>query len=363
MFETIFLIAVGLYFLQSFMLLVGAGKRYKKIPYEKLPSVSVIVAARNEEENIGRCLSSLDGLEYPEGKIEIIIVDDNSTDATRGIVESFISGKPKFKCICTTHKVDHLKGKTNALANALEIARGEVILTTDADCQVPSGWAKSIASYYEEDVAMVCGYTTQEATSQFSGMQMLDFMYLLTVAAGSMNLNFPLSCIGNNMSYRKSAYKEIGGYEALKFSVTEDFNLLKAMFKLGKYKIIYPLESEALVESKPCYDFKSLFWQKKRWGVGGLDSDMKGFLVMASGFLANLFTVLTPFFFSATALYLVVFKISTDFFVLYPVLKRFNLVKKLKYFASFEIYFIIYVLLLPFIVIPSRKVVWKGRNY
>ncbi|MGE5439849.1 MAG: glycosyltransferase [Bacteroidota bacterium] len=363
MFETIFLIAVGLYFLQSFMLLGGAGKIYKKIPYEKLPSVSVIVSARNEEENIGRCLNSLDRLEYPEGKIEIIIVDDSSTDSTRKIVEDFISGKPKFKCICTTHKVDHLKGKTNALANAIEIAKGEVILTTDADCQVQPEWARSIASYYEEDVAMVCGYTTQEATDQFSGMQMLDFMYLLTVAAGSMNLNFPLSCIGNNMSYRKSAYKEIGGYEALKFSVTEDFNLLKAMFKLGRYKIIYPLEAGALVESKPCYDFKSLFWQKKRWGVGGLDSDIKGFLVMASGFLANLFTVLTPFFFSATAFYLVVFKISTDFFVLYPVLKKFNLVKKLKYFASFEVYFIIYVLLLPFIVIPSRKVVWKGRNY
>ncbi|MGE5430670.1 MAG: glycosyltransferase [Syntrophomonadaceae bacterium] len=363
MFEIIFLIAAGLYFLQSFVLLIGAGKKYKKIPSEELPTVSVIVAARNEEDNIGRCLESLNNLQYPEGKLEILIVDDNSTDSTRPIIENFISDKPKFKCICTTHKVDHLKGKTNALANALEIAAGEVIMTTDADCQVPPGWVRSIASYYDKDVAMVCGYTTQEASDQFSGMQMLDFMYLLTVAAGSMNLNFPLSCIGNNMSYRKSAYKEIGGYEALRFSVTEDFNLLKAMFRMGKYKIIYPLEPEALVESKPCSDMKSLYWQKKRWGVGGLDSDMRGFIVMASGFLASLCTALTPFFFSSTALYLAVFKISTDYFMLFPILKRFNLAGKLKYFASFEIYFIIYVLLLPLIVIINRKVVWKGRNY
>lgn len=363
MFEIIFLTAVGLYFLQSFILLIGAGKKYKKIPYEKLPTVSVIVAARNEEENIVRCLSSLDCLQYPEGKLEIIIVDDNSTDNTHSIVEKFISGKPKFKCITTTHKVDHLKGKTNALANALEIAVGEVIMTTDADCKVPPEWVKSIASYYEDDVAMVCGYTTQIADSQFSGMQMLDFMYLLTVAAGSMNLKIPLSCIGNNMSYRKSAYKETGGYEALPFSVTEDFNLLHAMSRLGKYKIIYPLEPEALVESKPCEDVKSLFWQKKRWGVGGLDSGIIGFLVMASGYVAQLAIALTPFLFSANALYLTVFKISTDFFVLYPVLKRFNLTKKLRYFVSFEIYFIIYVLLLPFIVLPNRKVVWKGRKY
>lgn len=363
MFETIFLIAVGLYFLQSFLLLAGAGRRFKKIPEGEMPSVSVIVAARNEEDNIERCLKSLDALLYPEGMLEIIIVDDNSTDNTRMIVDKFISGKVKFKCISTSHSVDHLKGKTNALANALEIAAGEVIMTTDADCEVKPEWVRSIASYYEKDVAMVCGFTTQTAESQFTGMQMLDFMYLLTVAAGSMNLNFPLSCIGNNMSYRKSAYKETGGYEALPFSVTEDFNLLKALFRLGKYKIIYPLETGALVESKPCSDFKSLFWQKKRWGVGGLDSDIKGFLIMASGYVACLATALTPFFFSATSFYLAVFKISTDFFVLYPVLKKFNLTGKLKYFVSFEIYFILYVLLLPFIVLPNKKVVWKGRDY
>lgn len=363
MFETIFLIAAGLYFLQSFLFLAGAGKRFRKISEEELPSVSVIVAARNEEANIGRCLNSLCKLKYPEGKLEIIIVDDNSTDNTRRIVDGFISDKPIFKCITTSRKVDHLKGKTNALANALEIAEGDIIMTTDADCEVPPLWVKSIASYYDKDVAMVCGYTTQTADDQFSGMQMLDFMYLLTVAAGTMNLNFPLSCIGNNMSYRKSVYRELGGYEAIRFSVTEDFNLLKAMFNLKKYKIIYPLEPEALVESKPCGDFRSLYWQKKRWGVGGLDSDMRGFLVMASGFIANLDAVLTPFFFSSTALYLVVFKISTDFFMLYPVLKKFNLTKKMKYFASFEIYFIVYVLILPILVILSRKVIWKGRNY
>ena len=363
MFETIFLIAAGLYFLQSFLLLIGAGKKFKRLPEAELPTVSVIVAARNEEANIERCLNSLDGLTYPEGKMEIIIVDDNSTDNTRKITEDFISCKPIFKCISTTHKVDHLKGKTNALANALEIAKGEVIITTDADCKVPSTWVKSIASYYDKDIAMVCGFTTQQAESQFSGMQMLDFMYLLTVASGSINLNLPLSCIGNNMSYRRSAYKEIGGYEALPFSVTEDFNLLHAISRLGKHKIIYPLDPESLVESKPCEDLKSLFWQKKRWGVGGLDSDIRGFLVMASGYVANLAIILTPFFFSSTALYLTVFKISTDFFVLYPVLKRFNLVKKLKYFASFEIYFILYVILLPFAVLPNKKVIWKGRSY
>lgn len=361
--EVIFLVSVSLYFIQSFIFLAGAGKKYLKIPYERLPFISVIVAARNEEKNIERCLDSLDNLIYPEEKIEIIVVDDNSTDHTNAIIEEFIKGRRKFKCITTKKMIGNLKGKTNALANALEISSGEVILTTDADCAVSPTWAQSLASYYETDVAMVCGYTTQEANDNFAGMQMLDFIYLLTVAAGSMNLNFPLSCIGNNMSYRKSVYDEVGGYENIPFSVTEDFNMLKAIFRLGKYKVIYPFETGGLVTSIPCEDYKSLYWQKKRWGVGGLDSELIGFLIMSLGFITNILVLLTPVFFSPEYLSLSVFKFATDFFFLLPVLSKFNLTSKLKYFAAFELYFIIYVLMLPIMLLASKKVMWKGRTY
>lgn len=363
MFEVIFAVFVSLYFIQTIIFIIGASKNYKKIPYNDLPTLSVIVAARNEENNILRCLKSLDELVYPDNKIEIIVVNDNSTDSTLEIICGFVKGKPKFKIIESTVKKDKLKGKTNALASALDIAQGEVILTTDADCAVPPTWAESIASYYQKDVAMVCGYTTQEAYNNFTGMQMLDFIYLLIVAAGAMNLNKPLSCIGNNMSYRKSVYDEIGGYSNIPFSVTEDFKLLMTIYNLKKYKIIYPLDPGALVESKPCENFKTLFWQKKRWGVGGLESDFIGFAVMASGFVSHLMMILLPFYFSVTALYLTFFKIFTDVFFLYPVLKRLNLNKKIKYFLAFEIYFIVYVILLPIFVLSSKKVVWKDRRY
>ena len=265
MFEIIFLIIAGLYFIQSFIFLAGATKRFKKLSEDKLPAVSIVVAARNEENNILSCMESLDRLIYPEGKLEVILINDNSTDSTLEKIEKFIEGKPRFKCITTKKIIGNLKGKTNALANGLELAKGEIILTTDADCNVSPIWAKSIASYYQKDVAMVCGYTSQESYNAFSGMQSLDFLYLLTVAGGAMNFNVPLSCIGNNMSYRKSVYDEIGGYEKIPFSVTEDFKLLKTIFNLKKYKIIYPLESEAHVISKPCENLNQLYWQRSRW--------------------------------------------------------------------------------------------------
>lgn len=362
-FEIVFLAAAGIYFLQSFLFLSGAFKKFRKLDDRRLPKATVIVAARNEEKNILRCLESLNSLEYPSDSLEIIIADDASTDATAEIIQVYIKDKPRFRYLLINERIGHLKGKTNALANAIRCAEGEVILTTDADCAVPPLWAKTLCSYYQKDVDLVCGYTSQSGDGGFYGMQSLDFIYLLTVAAGTINLGVPLSCIGNNMSYRRSAYLKTGGYEALPFSVTEDFNMLHSISSQRKANVIYPLDENALVVSEPCQDLKTLYWQKKRWGVGGLDSDWRGFAVMTSGFIANACILLSPLFFSAVSLYLLLFKIGTDFFFLYQVLDKLKQKSLLKHFFAFEIYFIIYVLALPVSVLLSRRVIWKDRKY
>ncbi len=370
MFEIIFFIAICGYFIQSVIFIIGAAKKFPVIEEKDLPTVSVIVAARNEEKNILRCLNALDKLIYPEGKLEIIIVDDQSTDNTGRIIDEFIATRDqlnlspcRFRKIITKKEIGRLKGKTNALANAIEAAKNEIILTTDADCEVKPTWVFKTASYFQKDVGMVNGITTQAAYDSFSGMQSLDFIYLLIVASSTINLGNPISCIGNNMSYRKKAYEEVGGYENLPFSVTEDFNLLMAIYKLKKYKIIYPVDKDTLVTSLPCPDIKSLFHQKKRWGVGGLDVPFRGFAIMANGFLTYLCILLMPFFYTPLCLYLLVLKILLDALVLYPALRILGIEKNFRYFINFQVYYLVYVIALPFIVLFNRKVVWKGRKY
>lgn len=363
MFEIIFIIFVSLYFLTLFVIILGVQKKFEKLPDEKLPSITILVAARNEEKNILDCLESLNKLIYPPDKIEIIVVNDNSTDSTGEIIEKFISDKHLFKCIVPQKVIGDSKGKANAIANGLEIATGEIILTTDADCMVSETWAKTIASYFTKDVAFVGGYTSQTDSTPFEAMQSIDFIYLLTVAAGTINLGKPLSCIGNNMAYRKSVYDEIGGYENITFSVTEDFQLLMAIHKLKKYKIIYPFDPDGHVVSKSCPDFKTLFRQKRRWGKGGLKSDLAGFSVAAVSFIVNGLVLLTPFFFSTLSLYLCAFKVITDYMFVRPVFRKLNLRLKLSDFLVFEFYYILYVLILPFIVLLGGKIKWKGRSY
>ena len=345
-------------------MVIGAKKTFPQLPDDQLPTVSIVVAARNEENNILTCLESLDKLIYPDKKIEIIIVDDASSDRTLKISSDFIHGKYKFRVIhLEENNSTILSGKVRAMAEGIKISSGEVILTTDADCNVNPLWAKRIASYYVGNVGVVNGFTSQTAKDSFSGMQAIDFIYLLFIAAGTINIGRPVSCIGNNMSFRKKAYLETGGFEALPFSVTEDFLLLNSIHKLNKYEVIYPLTKDSLVISKPASTFKELFNQKKRWAVGGIDTPPIGIGLMFWSFVSNLFILLTPFFFSAAWTYLVFFKIAIDFFVLLPVHQRLGLQKNLKYFLVFEIYYIIYVLVLPFVILFNKKVKWKDRVY
>lgn len=363
MFDIIFSVLIIIYSLLILTFVIGMLRKFGRLSEDELPNISVVVAARNEENNIIDCLLSLNKLIYPENKIEIIIVNDHSTDNTKLLIENFIKDKPRFKTIIPTKQFKNIKGKANAIANAIEISKGDIILTTDADCIVSDTWAKTIASYFKENVGMVCGFTNQVDKTIFGGMQSMDFLYLLGIASGTINLGKPLSCIGNNMSYRKSVYYEVGTYEAIPFSVTEDFQLLMAFHNLKKYKIIYPLDKDALVTSKPCPNLKSLYAQKKRWGVGGMKSDIAGYFVMGTGFINHLLMVISPFFFTPITFSIVITKILIDFIFLFSIHTKLKLRMKIIHFFTFEIYYIIYVLGLPFALLFNRRVQWKDRVF
>lgn len=364
MFEIIFLLIVAVYFVFIAVIIIGASKSYKKLDDTDLPSVSIIVAARNEEKNIYDCIKSLDQLEFPDDKIEIILVDDNSIDRTGEIIDEFITSKPKFKKIISDKAKGNLKGKTLAIANGIDYSKNEIIMTTDADCTVSPNWAKTLASYYVDDsIALVNGITNQHDVDIFSGIQSIDFILLLLAASGTMNLGRPMSCIGNNMSYRKSVYTEVGGYEGLEFSVTEDYRLLMAIHNLKKYKTIYPVDRNSLVTSKACNSFGELYNQKKRWSVGGLDSESTGIALISVSFLTNLMMILSIFFFSSNIIPIIGFKLIVDYFYIAPVHQKLGLKLKMGKFLLFEFYYSLYVVVMPLILLFTRKVVWKDREY
>ncbi len=342
----------------------GAMKVARYATRSTTPTVSVIVAARNEESNIARCLESLSRLTYPKECREILVIDDQSTDGTVTIVEEFRSRIPGLRLLATTGVIPGLRGKANAVAQALAEATGEIILTTDADCAVPEGWIENTVRYYEDDVGCVCGFTLIRGEGLFAGTQCVDWAYLLTIAAAGVGWGVPLSAVGNNMSFRRAAYDEVGGYEAVGFSVTEDFALFKAIAEKTKWLLRYPADPGTLVWSEPCPTVRSLYHQKKRWGRGGVDIRFTGFAIMSVGFLMNLAILVLPFLGIPWWHWLIAFagKSLADAAFLTLPLGRFGLMDRLRYFLPFQAYYLLYVTLLPFIVFLTGRVVWKGRK-
>ena len=165
------------------------------------------------------------------------------------------------------------------------------------------------------------------------------------------------------MSYLKQAYDEVGGYENLTFSVTEDFNLLKAIKRLGKYKIIFPLDIKTFVESLPCPNWKSLYRQKKRWSVGGIKAPLYGYAILLSGWLTSWGFVFAPFFYTPVIGWFIFFKILLDIMLLRRITSELGISKSMKHFWAFQLYYLVYVLVTPFIVLPNRRVIWKDRTY
>lgn len=361
----LFIAITLLYTAQCWLLIYGVSRsRYKKNRHFE-PTVSIVTAARNEEKNIRACLESLAHLEYPIAKLEIIVVDDNSTDSTVAIIRDCIVKYPLIKTLTAQQGTDLLRGKANAIAQGVDVSFGEIIFMTDADCVVPQSWVRATVQNYSDDTGVVAGLTLLRPTNWFAGMQSLDWAYILALASAAMALNNPLSCIGNNFSFRRKAYDEIGGYRGIQFSVTEDFALFKAITHSGRWGYRYPLEKEALVFSNACSTILELYRQKRRWGVGGKDMPIRGMILMVIAFSMHFFLLSFLFFAISPSLLLLglTLKFASDFVLLFVPLNRTGQTKQLKYFLIFEFYYTVYVVLLPFAVFLGGSIVWKGRKY
>ncbi len=343
--------------------LIGLRRNRDKLQSSANLSVSVIIAARNEESNLYDCLESVTNQTYPLSLYEIIVIDDGSTDGTETIYNDFIKRYSNIKSIRVKNDTI-IRGKANALAQGIEAAKGEIILITDADCTVPRTWVEQTAKRYDPGVGLIGGFTLQKSATPFEGMQSLDWTFILGMAAATAGLGHPLGSIGNNLSFRRSAYDQVGGYRKLKFSVTEDYTVVQAIVGSHKWKYLYPIDLKHLVESKACPDFQSLIHQKHRWGKGGLDMKPAGFAIMIIGFFMHLSPFIMLFWGGVlqAALALMI-KFIADYIFLYQILHRLERKEDLRWFYWFEIYFIIYVLLLPFLVFFGGKVKWKGREF
>ncbi len=332
---------------------------------DHLPFITVIVPARNEEQNIDQCLKSLIRCDYPNDRYEIICVDDCSEDMTHEKLEYYSLHYPNVVVIRLGHekRSAELHGKTAALQAGFDIAKGEYVLMTDADCVVHEQWIRTyISAFKGTEPGLIAGITRIKYHDFFSKVQALEWIYMSKMAAAGVGWSTPLGCYGNNYAIKKSLLDQLGGYRKIKFSVTEDLMLMLEAHRITK-NTRYLTSPEIRVLTKPVKDLRTYFNQHHRWTNGGKILGFKAFVfVLCSS------SLWLAFFMSLIALnpiymLLVIFiRLLGDFLVLIFPLIRHKETKLLWHFIPAVLFFLVVELVAPLMLL-FKKVEWKGRVF
>jgi len=235
--------------------------------------VSILLAARNEEANIERCLRSLEALKFPKENIEICIGDDDSSDETARIIFDFITDKRYFKYFRVSDQTAGLKGKANVLAQLAHHTSGKYMFFCDADIAVPPDWVDKMLAHFEENTGVVVGLTRMKKRGFLSDFLSLEWLFTLSLMRFFALLNIPVSGLGNNMAVTKKAYDAVGGYEGIGFSLVEDYALFMAIAR-EKFGFVQAYTKDVIAFSEPVLTFRELMIQRKRWMEGIMKSPL-----------------------------------------------------------------------------------------
>lgn len=234
------------------------GKSDKKI--------TVIIPARNEAANIANCLQSLLQQSYPTELLEIIVVNDQSTDETAAIVKSF--QHPSIKLIHTDATAVTTAPKKRAIELAMKIASGQLIVTTDADCIAGVTWIENIVAYHHQTkyVFIAAPVKMTNNSTLLSIFQALDFLTMQGITAGAVYKRFHNMCNGANLAYEKKAFEQVDGFSGIdKLASGDDMLLMHKIAQAYPKQVGFLKSKEVIVETAPAKSWKEFLQQRIRW--------------------------------------------------------------------------------------------------
>lgn len=338
---------------------------------------SVIVPFRNEAENLPVLLESISKLKYPKHLYEIIFVDDDSEDHSVEIINQVLDTSRLHRDTRTDITVIKNERKTkspkkDAITSAINLAKHEWIITTDADCQLPEFWLNSFDEFIQQTHAkcIVAPVTYCDGTSFLNRFQLLDFFSLQGATICGFGIKKPFLCNGANFGYQKSIFKKLNGFEGnTNIASGDDIFLLEKIVKVYPQDIHYLKCKDAIVTTKSQPSWQGLFSQRIRWAAKTSSYDngfgkLTGLIVLLmNAFLVTIILLTIINMFSAKILlYMMVIKFYLDFLLIYKTALFFNQRNVLK---SYVMAFILYPFFSVYVAFLSvfNGYTWKGRNF
>ncbi|MFW5706289.1 MAG: glycosyltransferase [Bacteroidota bacterium] len=332
--------------------------------------VSIVVAVRNEAEQVGTLLTCLSRQNYPCHQFEVIVSDDSSDDQTPHIVEQFACRHPNIRLIRAQEKYPH--GKKAALHRAIESASGELILTTDGDCTMGGKWLSSMVQHYiSSGAAFLMGPVNIYRTKGgwLDQMQTLEFMSIMGVTGGAAGTGKPVLCNGANLAFRRDTWQQVRHQVAGRSYLSgDDVFLLHAFKKRFPGRILFVKDRNAVVTTTPSYNIVEFFSQRSRWAgksagftdaftlATGLITALTSLMLIAS-VIWNIFVPAS--FYSTLAAWGI--KMAADFLLLWPVAGFFQQRKLMRHFPFLSVLYPFYVVttIVLAIFFPAK---WKKRS-
>ncbi|MEO7444976.1 MAG: glycosyltransferase [Ferruginibacter sp.] len=340
--------------------------------------ISVIIPARNEAANLYDLLTSLQQQTYPAELLEIIVVDDYSTDATASIVQNFPAKNIQLislEAVLGPQKINAYKKK--AIETGIAHATGNLILCTDADCIMDSDWVATMVSFQQQKDAVFVAAPVRMASPRKSIeiFQALDFMSLQGITGAAVYKNIMSMCNGANLLYRKDTFRDVDGFTGIDDIASGDDMLLMHKFSQAyPDRVKYLKSQDAIVDTEPVHTVKEFFRQRIRWASkSGKYADNNVSLVLLLVYLLNVLLFLIPIALIILSFYipvlyfwwawlgLLLFKTVAELFFLYPVARFFEQEKLLWYFPLAQPFHVCYTVIAGALGLFGSYE-WKGRR-
>ena len=263
--------------------------------------ISVIIAARNEENNIRRLLDSLLAQQYPAVNFEVIIIDDHSEDGTWSILQQYASIHSYIRPILLSEHMDArgemIAYKKKAIEIGIAQSHGELIVTTDADCVAGQGWLIAINDFYQQTSAkcFAAPVRIEPGKTFLSIFQSIDFLVLQGITAGAVHGKIHMMCNGANFIYEKNAFYEVNGFVGIdKIPSGDDMLLMHKIYEKNPTKVHYLKSKDAIITTSAAESWKAFFMQRIRWASkSGHYQDKKIMYILAAVYLYNVFFLLS----------------------------------------------------------------------
>jgi len=338
-------------------------------PNQASTQFTVIIPARNEAANIKACVESVLAQEYPADAFEIIVIDDFSEDDTAFIVQALSQQYPQVRLL---QLKDHCKEgetlayKKKAIEIAVSVAKGDWILTTDADCIVPIRWLFLYNAYIQEHhpsfvAAPVMFIKTAGILNQF---QLLDFLALQGITAAAVGAGKHSMSNGANLGFEKAAFIAVGGYQGVDHIASGDDMFLMHKMKQTLHKPVgYLFHSDAIVLTAAMDTWKGFIMQRIRWASKARYYDDRSItVVLTLVYLFNLSFLLLALFGSwSTLIIALAFKTFFELFFLDPVAGFFKMKPELRFFPFYQPIHIVYNIAAGLFG-QLKTYSWKGRK-